>query len=115
MSCSGFAIDSRTAGLTDDLVALLLSEEAFPRGWYAGPVGWFDGKGNGVFVPALRSAVGVGGEWRLFAGAGIVAGSDPGKEWNEGRIKLQPVLRALAGANSGEPIREFQGGKRAES
>jgi menaquinone-specific isochorismate synthase len=72
-------------------------EEPFQRGWYAGPVGWFDGEGNGVFVPALRSAVGCGGEWRLFAGAGIVAGSKPGQEWDETRIKFQPVLRALSG------------------
>jgi menaquinone-specific isochorismate synthase len=72
-------------------------EEPFQRGWYAGPVGWFDGEGNGVFVPALRSAVGCGGEWRLFAGAGIVAGSEPQQEWEETRIKFQPVLRALSG------------------
>jgi menaquinone-specific isochorismate synthase len=86
----------------DEALALLLSEEAFQRGWYAGPVGWFDGGGNGVFVPALRSAVGFRGEWRLFAGAGIVAGSDPQKEWNEGMIKLQPALKALAGVDAGD-------------
>jgi menaquinone-specific isochorismate synthase len=51
-----------------------------------------------VFVPALRSAVAGDGEWRLFAGAGIVSGSDPAREWDETRIKFQPVLRALAGA-----------------
>jgi menaquinone-specific isochorismate synthase len=83
----------------DEALALLLSEERFPRGWYAGPVGWLDVDGNGVFVPALRSAVGVDGEWQLFAGAGIVAGSDPEKEWNETLIKFQPVLKALAGAD----------------
>ena len=76
------------------------NEEPFQRGWYAGPVGWFDGDGNGVFVPALRSAVGFGKEWRLFAGAGIVAGSEPSKEWAETRIKFQPVLRALSGARA---------------
>jgi len=76
-------------------------EEQFRRGWYAGPVGWFDQDGNGVFVPALRSAVGHGAEWRLFAGAGIVAGSDPRREWDETRIKFLPVLRALAQARAG--------------
>lgn len=89
-------------GLPRDLALDFLGrEEQFKRGWYAGPVGWFDGDGNGVFVPALRSAVGRGTEWRLFAGAGIVAGSDPRKEWDETRIKFQPVLRALAQAKAG--------------
>jgi isochorismate synthase len=80
----------------DRALALLAEAEPFPRGWYAGPVGWFDGDGDGVFVPALRSAVGRGREWRLFAGAGIVAGSDPEKEWAETRMKFQPILGALS-------------------
>lgn len=82
----------------DPALALLQVEESFQRGWYAGPVGWFDNDGDGVFVPALRTAVGQGKEWTLFAGAGIVAGSDPTKEWNETRMKFQPVLRALSNA-----------------
>jgi len=76
----------------------LRNEERFQRGWYAGPVGWFDGEGDGVFVPALRSAVGCGSEWHLFAGAGIVEGSDPDREWEETRVKLRPMLRALQAA-----------------
>ncbi len=82
----------------DQAQAFLEAEEPFQRGWYAGPVGWFDGAGNGVFAPALRSAVGSGREWRLFAGAGIVRGSDPAREWEETRMKFQPVLRALSQA-----------------
>ncbi len=69
--------------------------EPFDRGWYAGPVGWFDTEGNGHFVPALRTAVGDGESWRLFAGAGIVQGSEPVSEWEETGIKFEPVLRAL--------------------
>lgn len=89
-------------GLPRDLALDFLREvEPFQRGWYSGPVGWFDGDGNGVFVPALRSAVGKGSEWRLFAGAGIVAGSDPRREWEETRIKFLPVLRALSQAGAG--------------
>ncbi len=76
-------------------LALLEEEEPFLRGWYAGPVGWFDGEGNGVFAPALRSALARGREWLLFAGAGIVEGSHPAREWEETGIKLRPVLRAL--------------------
>ena len=82
----------------DQALEFLRREEPFQRGWYAGPVGWFDGDGNGVFVPALRSVVGCGSEWRLFAGAGIVAGSDPSQEWEETQIKFLPVLKALSAA-----------------
>lgn len=79
----------------DAALELLRGVEPFQRGWYAGPVGWFDAAGNGEFVPALRSAVGGGRHWRLLAGAGIVPGSAPGPEWEETAMKLQPALRAL--------------------
>ena len=83
-------------GLPRDAALDVLSRrEPFERGWYAGPVGWFDGQGNGVFAPALRCAVARGRHWRLFAGAGIVAGSDAAMEWEESGIKFEPVLRAL--------------------
>jgi len=78
-------------------LALIHREEPFERGWYAGPVGWFDSRGEGGFIPALRSAVGHGSRWRLFAGAGIVAGSDPALEWEETAIKFEPALQALLG------------------
>lgn len=79
-------------------LAVLTDNEVFDRGWYAGPVGWLDSEGRGIFVPALRSAVLCDGSWRLFAGAGIVAGSDPVLEWEETEIKFQPVLRAMVRA-----------------
>lgn len=85
----------------DAALELIREEEPFDRGWYAGPVGWVDGEGNGVFAPALRSAVTHEGGWRLFAGAGIVAGSRPSAEWEETGIKFEPVLRALAAAGAG--------------
>ncbi len=79
----------------DAALEFLSRQEPFERGWYAGPVGWFDAAGNGVFAPALRCAVVRGRQWRLFAGAGIVAGSDAALEWEETGIKFEPVLRAL--------------------
>lgn len=89
-------------GLPREVALELLREvEPFQRGWYAGPVGWFDTDGNGEFVPALRSAVGAGRNWRLLAGAGIVPGSAPAPEWEETAMKLQPALRALM--NGSEP------------
>ncbi len=84
----------------DASLEFLQEEEPFERGWYAGPVGWFDLEGNGVFVPALRCAVVHGLRWRLFAGAGIVEGSDPVLEWDETSIKFEPMLRALAASGA---------------
>lgn len=81
-------------------LAFLSGAEPFQRGWYAGPVGWFDTEGEGHFVPALRTAVGDGRRWRLFAGAGIVEGSEPASEWEETGMKFQPILRALAEAGA---------------
>ncbi|MBT8488976.1 MAG: isochorismate synthase [Gemmatimonadetes bacterium] len=84
----------------DAALDFLAEEEPFERGWYAGPVGWFDADGNGVFAPALRTAVSTGSGWRLFAGAGIVEGSVPALEWEETAIKFEPVLDALRAAGA---------------
>ena len=84
----------------DAAMRFLEREESFERGWYAGPVGWFDGEGNGVFAPALRTGVSTGSGWRLFAGAGIVEGSVPSLEWDETAIKFEPMLDALRGAGA---------------
>jgi isochorismate synthase len=74
-----------------------------PRGWYAAPVGWFDLDGNGEFAVAIRSGVLAGNRAQLWAGAGIVAGSDPDRELAETEIKLRAVLGALGVA---EPDRD---------
>jgi menaquinone-specific isochorismate synthase len=79
----------------DAAMEVLEEEEPFERGWYAGPVGWFDAEGNGIFAPALRTGVSAGSGWRLFAGAGIVEGSVPALEWEETAIKFEPMLGAL--------------------
>lgn len=79
-------------------LSILTESEVFDRGWYAGPVGWMGSDGKGIFVPALRSAVSSGRRWRLFAGAGILPGSDPALEWEETELKFDPMLRAMARA-----------------
>jgi len=84
----------------DSAMAFLGEEEPFERGWYAGPVGFFDAEGNGIFVPALRMGVATGSGWRLFAGAGIVEGSVPALEWEETAIKFEPMLEALAASGA---------------
>ena len=69
--------------------------EPFPRGLYAGCIGWMDATGNGDAAVAIRSAVVSGQDAQAFAGAGIVRESDPAEEERETRAKLQTVLDIL--------------------
>jgi len=69
--------------------------EEQPRGWYTGPVGWIDKDGSGSFAIAIRCALLRGHEAFLYAGSGIVAGSDPDREYQETTIKFRPLLTAL--------------------
>ena len=93
----------------DSAMAFLGEEEPFERGWYAGPVGFFDAEGNGIFVPALRMGVATGSGWRLFAGAGLVEGSVPALEWEETAIKFEPMLEALAAGGAELELRAERG------
>jgi isochorismate synthase EntC len=69
--------------------------EKVDRGWYAGAVGWLDQQGEGEFSVAIRSALLHGNTATLFAGCGIMADSDPQREYAESRLKLAPMLAAL--------------------
>ncbi|MBW4692999.1 MAG: isochorismate synthase [Lyngbya sp. HA4199-MV5] len=69
--------------------------EPFERSLYAAPIGWVDHHGNGEFAVGIRSALLHGNQARLFAGAGIVEGSDPDRELAEVQLKLQALLQAL--------------------
>ncbi|HEV7769036.1 MAG TPA: isochorismate synthase [Solirubrobacterales bacterium] len=70
--------------------------EAMDRGWYAGPVGWMDATEDGEFCVALRSALLRDREAHLYAGVGVVAGSDPAAELAETEVKLQALLPLVA-------------------
>jgi salicylate biosynthesis isochorismate synthase/menaquinone-specific isochorismate synthase len=70
--------------------------ERMDRGWYAGPVGWMDATEDGEFCVALRSALLRDREARLYAGVGVVAGSDPAAELAETEVKLDALLPLLA-------------------
>lgn len=76
--------------------AAIAELEQMDRGWYAGPVGWMDATEDGEFCVALRSALLRDREARLFAGVGVVAGSDPAAELAETEIKLGALLPLLA-------------------
>jgi menaquinone-specific isochorismate synthase len=80
---------------TADAVEWIAAHEPAPRGWYASPVGWFDLDGNGELAVAIRSGVLAGPRVHLWAGAGIVAGSDPDRELAETDVKLRAMLGAL--------------------
>ena len=69
--------------------------EGMNRGRYAGPVGWIDARGDGELGIALRSGQVTGNEIRIFAGCGIVAGSDPSVELAESRAKFSAMKSAL--------------------
>jgi len=75
---------------------LIQQYECFGRSLYAAPIGWVDASGNAEFIVGIRSALISGHQARLFAGAGIVSGSDPQREQAEVNLKLQALLRALA-------------------
>jgi isochorismate synthase len=70
--------------------------EGMDRGWYAAPVGWMDATEDGEFCVALRSALLRDRQAHLFAGVGVVAGSDPAAELAETEVKLGALLPLLA-------------------
>jgi menaquinone-specific isochorismate synthase len=84
---------------TDAAVEVIRELESMDRERYAGPVGWVDADGNGEWGIALRCAQLDRNRARLFAGCGIVAGSDPAAELAETESKLRPMRSALEQAD----------------
>ena len=84
---------------TERAFAVIRELEGMQRGRYAGPVGWMDGRGDGEFGIALRCAQIDGNDarrLRLFAGCGLVAGSEPEVELAESESKLDAMRGALS-------------------
>ncbi|MFN2581665.1 MAG: isochorismate synthase MenF [Candidatus Dormibacteria bacterium] len=84
----------------DAALARIRELEPFDRRFYAGIVGWVDASGDGEWVIALRCAEVSGRTARLYAGAGIVAGSEPEAEDRETDVKFEAMLRALGADQS---------------
>ncbi len=80
---------------TGAALELIRELEHMDRERYAGPVGWMDAQGNGEWGIAIRCAQLSGRTARLFAGCGIVAGSEPAAELAETLVKFQPMRGAL--------------------
>lgn len=84
------------AGLPQQQAKMILSEiETFDRGWYAGTLGVMSDVGS-EFCVAIRSAFIEGHRIRVFAGAGIVAGSQPLEEWKEIERKAAGLISLFA-------------------
>ena len=87
------AVCGTPTGKADAVIAEI---EGMDRGRYAGPVGWMDANGDGEWGIALRcGVVEDDARMRLFAGCGIVAGSDPEAELAESDAKFIPMRDAL--------------------
>ena len=85
------------AGTPRTAALAFIREHEPDRGWYGGPVGWVDDAGDGELWIAIRAAL-LDRERpvaTLFAGGGIVAGSQPASELDETRVKLDAVGRLL--------------------
>jgi len=88
------------AGHPADLASDLRSRhEGMERGWFAGPLGWLDAAGDGEFRVALRSALVEPSGTILYAGAGVVTGSDPERELLETDVKLRAMLGPVLAAS----------------
>ena len=69
--------------------------EGMDRGWYAGAVGWIDGRGDGELAVALRCGLLWEDGARLYAGVGVMPDSDPARELEETELKFKALLTAL--------------------
>lgn len=84
------------AGVPREMACDLIQQhEAFERSLYAAPMGWIDYQGDSEFLVGIRSALLDGTQARLYAGAGIVQGSDPQRELDEIELKLRALYSAL--------------------
>ncbi|GAA1401001.1 isochorismate synthase DhbC [Pseudonocardia kongjuensis] len=86
------AVGGVPLGAARDLIA---AAEGYDRRYYTGVVGWTDGRGDGEWAIVLRCAEVRGAALRLYAGGGIVAGSEPAAELAETRAKFRTFLDAV--------------------
>jgi isochorismate synthase EntC len=74
--------------------------EGFSRGWYSGIAGWYDARGRGEFMVPIRCGKISPTNLTLYAGAGIVEGSNPADEKAETDWKLQAMLEVITGRSN---------------
>ena len=83
---------------TENALAEIERLESFPRGWYAGPIGWV-GADSAEFAVAIRSGLVRSRQLSLYSGAGIVPGSTAESEWEEIEHKIGDFLEILQNAD----------------
>ena len=83
----------------ENALEFIRRNEKLDRGWSSGPIGWIDSRGGELAV-ALRSGLLRGSAFTLFAGCGIVEGSDPDLELAESLLKLEPMKSAIAASSA---------------
>ncbi len=83
-----------------EAVDWIVDNENAARGWYSGPVGWIDERGDGALSVALRSGLLARDRAYLWAGGGIVRDSQPAAEYEEAAVKLSALLDALMGGGT---------------
>lgn len=85
------------AGLPQRAACDAIAEhEPFERSLYAAPLGWISQQRDCEFIVGIRSALIDETRIRLYAGAGIVQGSVPAREWAEVNMKLQAIASVLS-------------------
>ena len=84
---------------TAQALTWLRQYEPLDRGWFGGPIGWFDQSGIGECGVAIRSALIDDKEAVAFSGAGIVEGSDARAEWQETDDKFNTILSVIGGVS----------------
>ena len=80
----------------------LREAERYNRGFFGGAVGYLDASGDGEFSVAIRSGVFDGERGWLYAGCGIVEGSDSAAEFDEIDLKLKTILSAFTAPQDAE-------------
>ncbi len=83
--------------------AVIANLEPFDRGYYGGAVGWCDAAGDSDWFVTIRCAEISGSVARLYAGGGLVPGSEPEAELAETSAKFETLLRALGIDETGAP------------
>ncbi|MDQ0982835.1 isochorismate synthase DhbC [Streptomyces sp. V2I9] len=74
---------------------VIAETEPFDRGFFTGMVGWGDAHGDGEWVVTIRCADAEERMLRLYAGAGVVAASEPEAETAETAAKFRTFLTAV--------------------
>tara|TARA_B100000579_G_scaffold435785_1_gene459922 strand:- start:1671 stop:2963 length:1293 start_codon:yes stop_codon:yes gene_type:complete len=80
---------------SNQAINMILENENFDRGWYAGCVGWFNLSGDGRFDVSIRSALQIENKLYCFAGSGLINQAIEDYEWNETQAKFQHILSLI--------------------